>query len=397
MTRTSTVLIAGALMLAGCSSLPGPAGGSGIGGACSGDFGAEASAQKLEAFMMASSRFTRAAADLEGSLKSACREMADQLEIPDSELQGEEGEARVQVLCNAVSRTLEAELASLRAEANLTISVQAAPPRCEVSMEAYGECAAECDANIEPGSVEVECEGGEISGGCTAECTGECSVEISGQCEGECSGSCSGGCSGTCQGTCDGECSATNADGSCNGTCSGTCEGTCSAGCQGSCEGECWVSGQASCSGECRGGCSVEYTEPSCSGSVEPPSMSAECEASCDAHVEAEASCEPGHVEVVIEGDLSGEIEGRANRLKGALRSGLGTIVMVRAKLERLGASGVAMVRVAGELPGAVADMGMQATTCVSQAAAALPQAAGQVSMSVEVSASVSASASGGT
>src|SRR5690606_33101102 len=148
-----------------------------------------------------------------------------------------------------------------------------------------------------------------------------------------------GGCSGTCQGTCEGTCSAQGPDGQCNGTCEGTCHGSCSAGCQGSCSGECHVSGQASCSGECSGGCSVEYEEPRCTGTVRPPQVEAECEASCDARLNAEAECRPGSVEVVVTGDVSGNLEERVSKLRSAISGSWGTIQTVGAKLERLGAA----------------------------------------------------------
>lgn len=378
----------------GLGGLGGGGGGGGeLGAQCTGDFGAEASAQKLEAFLLATASFVGTAAELEATLASSCREMGEKLGIPEAEMQGDPPQ---RAACNAVAAKIQSELRDLRAAGQITVTIAAVPPRCEVSMDAYANCAAECDARYEPGSVEVECTGGEIVGTCSGSCQGSCVVEASGRCEGSCQGSCEGGCTGTCQGGCDGTCSATGADGQCNGRCDGTCTGTCSAGCQGSCEGECHMQAQASCQGECHGGCSVEMTEPRCTGEVRPPELEAECSASCDARLNAEARCEPGRAEVVITGNLDSNLQARAEALKEAISVGWGTILAVKTKLERLAASGQAMVRTAEEVPGAVGSLGLQAGACATQAAAMIPRATASISVSVEVSASVSGSAGAG-
>lgn len=392
---TTVPMICGALW--GCpSGVPGVPGGGGTSGGelsaqCTGDFGADATAQKFEAFLGAASQFGATATELEGSLLETCQAMASELQIPESELEPTGDEHRLRAACDPVAAKIQSELADLRGSAGLTLTISAQPPRCEVSIDAYAGCAAECEADLEPGSVEVECEGGELVGTCSAECSGECGVEVSGECSGSCEGSCEGGCSGTCQGACDGECSSTGADGECNGTCNGTCHGTCSAGCQGSCEGECYVSGQASCEGSCRGGCSVDYTEPRCTGTATPPQMSAECRASCDARMDASASCEPGRVVVAIE--ATGDVEERVARLRAAIEGGWGALLHVKARLERVADSGARLASMAENVPGAVSSMGMQAAACASEAVAAVPAATGSISVSVEVSASMSASA----
>ena len=393
------VLLLGAAM-AGCpggsggggglGGLGGGGGGGELGAQCTGDFGADASAQKLEAFLLATASFVGSAAELEASLASACRDMGDKLGIPEEEMQGDPPQ---RAACQAVSAKIQSELQALRAAGQITVTIAATPPRCTVSMDAYASCAAECDASLEPGSVDVQCEGGEIVGECSGSCQGSCVVEASGSCSGACEGSCEGGCNGTCQGTCDGTCSAQGADGQCNGRCDGTCHGTCTANCQGSCSGECRMEAQASCQGECHGGCSVEYTEPRCTGEVVPPSMSAECQGSCEGRLNAEAQCEPGRAEVVITGNLDSNMQERAEALKEAIGAGWATILMVKAKLERLAEAGGRMASTAEEVPGAVGSLGLQAGACATQAAAMIPRATASISVSVEVSASVSGSA----
>lgn len=405
MRRSTIALIAGAIMLAGCPPLPegpdGLGGGGGGGGSsggelsseCQADFGASAAAAKLEGFMLATAQFTRAAAALEGSLKDSCIAMGNELGMSSGELSGD-----VRTVCNAVGVKLREEMSDLSASASLRIEVAATPPRCEISMEAYAGCTAECDIEVDPGEV-PQCEGGEIRGSCSAQCQGSCTVEVQGSCSGSCQGSCEGGCQGVCNGVCEGECSSRNAEGQCNGTCSGTCHGSCSASCQGSCEGECTVSGQASCQGSCSGGCSVEYTEPVCTGEWRAPSVSAECQASCEARLEANVECTPGHTEIVITGEINENIRERVERVRGALRAGYGQLRVIGEKLNRIRRTGRALIDAAGNLRGTGRALGLNAVSCVTEAAAIIPNAVAQIGVSVqvqvEVSASVTASSGG--
>lgn len=404
--RHASALMLVAALLLSCKGMAGmQAAGSGAGAAtgggemgaqCSGDFGVTASAQKLEAFLSASADLMATAGELEGSLLAACKDVGTKLDVPEAEMQAKGNTPAVKAACDAASAKLKAELTDLRAQAKLKVAIVAEPPRCEVSMDAYAKCAGECDATVKPGEVDLKCEGGEIVGTCKGSCSGSCSVEASGKCGGECHGTCEGGCKGTCQGACDGKCSAKNAEGECNGTCSGTCEGTCSAKCQGSCSGECWVKAEAECKGECHGGCSVAFEEPRCTGKVEPPKVEADCQASCDAKVEAKAKCKPGKVSVAITGKATSNVEERLAKVRAALEGSWGAVLLARAKLERIGAGTQAMVKAAGNVPGAVGDLGFSAAACATQAAAGVVKASGSISVSVEASASISGAATSG-
>jgi hypothetical protein len=364
-------------------------GGGGLGGDCDADFGTNEAALKLEAFLAATNEFTTAATEIETSLTDTCKDMGSTLGIAASEMEG-----GVQGACNAVAAKIQAEISDLRANANLEIAVVAEPPVCEVSVNAYASCVGECDVNVDPGSADIQCEGGELRGECSAECTGSCSVQASASCEGSCEGTCSAGCSGTCNGACDGTCSAEGPNGECAGRCEGACNGTCEGGCSGSCDGQCVVEASGSCEGECRGGCSVEFQEPRCTGELRPPSASADCQAACDARLEANASCRPGRVAVTIRGGIEGDE--RVMRLKNALESGLPAILALKAQLERMARAGGEIVSRVGDLPDAVASIGVSAAACASAAASALPEATASVGVSVEVSASVSGSATAG-
>lgn len=354
--------------------------------ACDSDFGTTEAAMKLESFLLATSRFVGTAAELDGSLKDACTRMAGELGVTPGT-----GDARA--VCQPVVEKLRSEMSDLRASAHLTIAIESRPPVCEVSLDAYAQCAAACDASFDPGHAELQCEGGELRGTCSAQCTGRCAVEAHGQCSGGCEGTCSASCTGVCHGECEGTCRTRGADGQCNGACTGTCHGTCSAGCTGSCEGTCEMSAQASCSGECRGGCSVAYTEPRCTGTVRPPSVRADCRADCDARIHAEAHCTPGYTRMNVTGRVASNLEERVTHLRNAINMGYGEIMAIKLKLERLNAAASDMGASARELPRVIGDLGLGAAACVTEATAALPRASAQVTISIEVSASFSATA----
>ncbi|MBW2463629.1 MAG: hypothetical protein JRH11_18400, partial [Deltaproteobacteria bacterium] len=364
---------------------------------CRGGFGASAPAHKLSAFINASADFAAGADDIARTLESACSDMGRELGIPDAQMAANGNTPAVKAACDAVAAKIQSEMTDLRGSAELRVVVVSEPPRCEVSVDAYASCAAECDVDYDPGQVEMQCEGGEIRGTCSAECTGSCSVEAHAECSGTCEGTCQGSCQGSCNGTCEGECSATNAEGQCTGTCSAGCQGSCEGGCDGTCEGSCVAEASGQCSGECRGGCSVEFQEPRCTGTVRAPSVSADCEASCDAQLDARAECTPGHTEVTIEGNVGADAEERIGRLRQALRNGIPRIMSVGAKLQRLRRSGQILVNSARHVPQAAHDLGLTAVSCATQSAAVLGEAFGSVSVSVDVSVSVSASASAGT
>ena len=329
--------------------------------ACGGDFGTNNQAAKLEAFFLATARFHQAAFEAHDQMMTACRNTGLALGMTETELSGD-----LREVCTAANDRLASELAALRA--SYTVRVEAQPPHCEISVEAYGQCMAQCEAQVDPGEVQITCEGGEIRGQCDAQCQGSCAVDVAGQ------------CSGTCEGACAGTCSAYAADGSCAGSCDGDCQG------------RCVVSAQASCQGECRGGCSVEYREPYCTGRVRRPSASARCRASCDARIEAEARCTPGQANIAIEGGLDAEQQARLARVQRAMREGVSAILGLRERVQRLQQSGAEIVRLAPEIPQAAMAVSLGAVACATTAAAAMAEASASLTVSVEVSVSFSAS-----
>jgi len=333
----------------------------GISGSCRGDLGASAAAQKVEVFVATAAEFATAATSLQTGLYDACVSMGHDLGIADSEL-GSPGVDGTRTACERVSRQLQADLRDIRGSAGVRVEVAVRPPQCQVNIDAYGRCGAECDASFTPGQANLRCEGGELRGGCSAQCTGTCAVDVSARCEGTCEGACNGTMNG--------------------GRCDGVCQGRCVS----------QVSGQ--CGGQCRGGCSVEFQQPSCTGTVTPPRMSADCRAACDARLDAQASCTPGGAELRITGNVDTNLGDKVRRVQAALAGGFGQVLMLRGRLERTARSGAALSRSIADLPSAARSIGITAAACATSAIAATTQAVASVNVSVSVSVQVSGSVS---
>lgn len=258
--------------------------------------------------------------------------------------------------------------AKLAANVSGGLQVNFQPPKCSASLEVTANAAAACDANVDPGSVEVACEGScTIDASMQAECAAKGELKCSGtapgfKCEGTCTGECKldagVACNGKCNGTCQGD---TDAGGNCMGECDGTCElkagGTCEGECHGSCEwtppeGECSAGLEAKCEAsaeaniECKG---------SCDGKVTPPSVSAECKASVEAKANANAQCTPPELDIAfkwhadLEGDVNAQAEFKAwltgfkAHYAGLLAASAKATILAEAGAN-LGTSGVAAV-----------------------------------------------------
>lgn len=334
---------------------------------CRGDFGANAAANRFESFMRATADLHDAAASAQRTMLEACQQMGRTLEMPESQL-AKSGIEGTRDVCTLVAERIRAEMQAVNEASQTTVELRTQPPRCEASFDAYASCAARCDASIEPGELEMRCEGGELRGQCSASCSGRCAVDVEASCR------------GTCEGACEGACSVRAADGSCAGQCDGTCHGRCVAD----------VSGQ--CQGECRGSCSVEWQEPYCTGDYRPPQVSAECRAACDAQVEATMECHPGRAELVVSGGPDAETQARAERLRTAVAQGLATVMTTRERVQRLQESGRVVMSQLRELPSAIREVGISAAACSAGALADIEESLAAVSVTAEVSVSVSAS-----
>src|ERR1041385_6266553 len=145
------LVVVGSFFLGGC-----PGGGDDTGGVCGngfdamsgtvGDFGATASAQKVEAILHASADLYAAAATTESDTLAACTAMATDLGIPSSELQPAQGELAVTKACTRVKTEIDSIIKTLPAGVALGISIT--PAQCNVDLMVATSCAAECDASV---------------------------------------------------------------------------------------------------------------------------------------------------------------------------------------------------------------------------------------------------------
>ncbi len=361
--------------------------------------------------------FFGAALDLKAALGSVSADIRGNLDKIAASLNLEAGATGAQI-----KGALEAKFS---ATLQGGINIEYAPPRCEASVEVTASAAAQCDATVDPGSVEVSCEGScEVEAGVMVDCGAEAELKCTGTapnlaCEGECQGNCAadfsagGACEGTCKGTCSGNCSLTNAMGECEGQCDATCTGTCDielkagATCDGKCEGQCTYTPpmgmcEASASAKCEAmaGGSVECSAK-CEGSATPPSVSAECEASVQAKASASVQCNPPELLITYEFaagvDANAQAEFRA-WLEG-FKVNFAAILGARAKASLVvdaanglvDAAGNAVADVFTELAG---DANLKVAVGAACAIDQLPTAASAISSAIgELSANVSASA----
>ena len=403
--------VLGAPFMANCGAMPGGAPGlpsvPGVTGACpdmakveaieSFDFEKEFKlkaevAAKIKAGAEAAADMKAVADKIDADLKGACGNLAHDLGAAGEFKDGEEA-------CKAAIKAIGDAKAKLGASAKLSLDVS--EPHCGLDVNVYADCAGHCDASIKGGKAEVKCEGGQLQGECSGKCKGECELSAAASCSGSCDGTCDaeikGTCSGKCDGKCDGKAMPASASGQCGGTCDGKCSGNVHAECKGKCGGSCKMSGQAECKGTCSGSCSVEMKAPKCTGKVEPPQMSAECKAKCDANAQAKAECTPPHVAVRVTGATDAAT---AMKLIAALDKDLGDILKValgtgKGALALAGNMKVVIEGVQGSIQGAGDAMTVaKLTACVGAPFKGALDAVASVQANVKVSVDVHASAS---
>ena len=356
---------------------------------CRGGFGDSDDARAVATFLEASDTFVATAGEIDGRLNGICRQFGADLGMSSAEIDAAAG-ATLHV-CNQVTGRLRGEMAAIRA-ARIKARLETTEPVCTTRIDEYRQCIERCDTKVvREGRFEYRCEGGELRGGCAAECRGQCAARVEGRCDGACEGVCSGGCSGVCNGVCEGTCAVRGPDGHCAGSCQGTCRGSCSAGCSGSCSGQCVLSAQASCQGECRGGCSVEFREPVCTGRLIAPEVRTECRESCETVRVAHQQCTPGEARLIVDASEAAEAAARANRVSFAVASRLGEIRALGGRLLDLRDAGELMVRTGGGFASGMVRLTADAFACTALAAAELPRAANQVSVSFQVTVAFSA------
>ena len=376
----------------------------------------------VDSFFSAVIEVRNAAAQVSGTVRAELEGMAASLEI--------EGYADMTLdqLSAAVVGGLEAKF-SANLQGGLQIKFE--PAKCQASLDVAVSAAAECDVEVDPGSIEAKCMGScevsaEVAADCqamgTLECTGKApNFECSGSCQGDCQLDVAASCEGTCNGTCTGTCSVTNAQGDCAGACDGMCQGTCEleagGSCSGSCEGSCtYDPGGASCEAGATASCDVSAMadakcEGKCEGSVEPPEVSAECQASVEAKANASVECTPPSLSVSFQfaAGLDAEAQAEFKIWLEGFKARFSNMLAASAKLEFvLDAAGGLVVAADGAVRGVFneigsGDLNLKASIGIGCAldeleavGSALASAQGELTASISATASVSGAVTGG-
>ena len=151
------------------------------------NFGLKAELEgKVKAALAAGADLQQIAGDIEGEVTTACANLAKDLGAGDADLKpASDGPGKkAEAACNAAVKFV----GEAKAKAKGSLKVEVKPPRCSASMNAVADCAGKCDATVKPGEAKVSCEGGKVSGECSAKCEGECELQAGAKCEGSCNG-----------------------------------------------------------------------------------------------------------------------------------------------------------------------------------------------------------------
>jgi len=406
------------LTAAGCSSNP-------LADACCTDFkvgadmgtvnfGVDASLKgEYSAFAQGAGDFSAAASSTLLEVEAACRAIAQDLGATETEratTEALEQKARVKAWCSLAVAKIKANAG---VQAAGTISVQAQPPQCSASVSAKANCQAKCsvDGKCDIKANPPKCTGGKLEVSCKGTCKAEGSATLSctGGCTGECKGSCEakGGVAVDCQGRCEGTCAAggsangsgVQADGTCKGTCQGKCTATaeapsltCSGTCSGSCTAECKA--EANVAVKCDGKCEGDFEPLRCEGGKLEGgcSVSAECNANCDASVSAKAECTPPSVRIVASGSLSGDAAAQFNLVRQSLEENLPNVLLAfKARGQAFVDIGKGLVTAGGKIVANGDKLGLKGVACGTVITGTIAEAAGNVEASFAAAGSLAA------
>jgi len=175
--------LAMSVVFAGCARFP-TSSGMGFGGGeylvCD-DLGADADAQKIEAFLDTSARFEAEAYGLAAELEHTCDAMAEDLgvDVPSAA----EGELQVAATCGAVADEIES-IVTAAYPADGSIELVYEPPVCAVNLDAMASCVARCDANLSASS-DVVCAESRDGAYCSSDSVARADAQCEATCEAE--------------------------------------------------------------------------------------------------------------------------------------------------------------------------------------------------------------------
>lgn len=143
-----------------------------------GALGADADAQKVEAFLDTSARFEADTLALSADVEATCAAMADDLGMEIPSATGDQ--LQVEATCGALAVEIHSIVdAALPRDASLDVTYDA--PVCTVDLDAMASCVAECDASLAASS-DIEC----VDSAEQRICTGDSSARADAQCEASC-------------------------------------------------------------------------------------------------------------------------------------------------------------------------------------------------------------------
>lgn len=302
---------------------------------------------KIAAFVAATADLVKVSMTMERMAADACLRMGRDLGVPEAQMHPNVDQsqqrpgAEVDAACNALGAKMDEILRT-----GIQIRVDARPPQCQANVDAEAQCQGRCNVDVDPGEIVAHCEPARLSGFCQGRCVGQCD--------------------GTCQGECQGQCSSKDASGHCLGRCQGTCNGGCDASCHARCEGQ--------------------WQAPKCEGYVRPPSVDADCKASCSARASFQAQCQPGSVNV-----HSSQNTEQVARLVATLTANLPDLLRAEIGLgKRVVGDARTVVQIGSALPRTLGDAGAEAMACVAAASSATVTASARIDVSIRASAHVS-------
>ena len=314
--------------------------------------------KEVRTFMQASADLTVVGEEMGHEVLAACAGIATDLGAEDSwsdqeGLDRQIANADKTGACDVATARILDVLADAR-EVNATAALLVTRGECHIDFEAQAECESNCADECDPGTVETRCDPGDLSVECHAECDAEATCVGTDDHPANCMGACESECVGECQGTC------IAADGSRTEN-DPNCQGKCTASCNGECRGRCKLDEPTECGVEvhCEGGCTASYDDPVCTTECTPPECheDEECHAACAAEAEANAVCDPTHVELFVDVDSNPTLQPLVDTLEENLPALFDAAEkrgpFVRGALERLGRSGKKLIADLGDLTGA--------------------------------------------
>jgi hypothetical protein len=340
----------------------------------------------VRVFMQAASDFSRIADNMQGSVLTACANIATDLGASDSWSQLGDTKSRISNsqgtgACDVAGQKIEDFLVGVgTVDSHIALTVTRG--ECHCDFEEQARCDADCSvtAACDPGTVETRCEPGSLSVVCNAECAAGAVCVGKSDLPANCMGKCESTCTGECKGTCvlpDGR--STENDPNCMGKCASSCNGTC--------RGQCKMEQPLNCGAavHCSGGCTSTFTDPVCTTEFKPPNceLNAECHAACSAKVAANAKCDPPTIDIFVDIASHPELE----PLIATLKENLPPLIDAAEAQGKLALDAAHRLGDAGQIIGTkIENLSGKSLACLGSSSTAVGEAIGKFDITVQAS-----------